>query len=144
MLPCRRVAAGARRPRPRSVEMPRTNAKTVDEYIEAAPAAARPHLRRLRSLLREVAPAAEEKIKWGAPVMEEKRILFSYSAHKTHLNFMPTGPALEPFEAKLAGLTRGKDTIQLPYDEPIPEALVREIAAHRATQEREHDARWMY
>ena len=124
--------------------MPGSKAKTVDEYIEAAPEAAREHLRRIRSLLREVAPAAEEKIKWGAPVLEETRILFSYSAHKTHLNFMPTGPALEPFEAKLAGLKRGKDTIQLPYDEPLPEALIREIAEHRAREVREHGARWMY
>ena len=74
--------------------MTKARPTTVDEYMAAAPEAARAHLRRLRSLLREVAPDAVEAIKWGAPVMEEKRILFSYSAHRAHLDFMPTGPSL--------------------------------------------------
>ena len=124
--------------------MPGTKPATVAEYIESAPAVAREHLRGIRSLLKEVAPAATETLKWGAPVLEEKRILFSYSAHKAHLNFMPTGPAMEPFRKELAEYKTGKDTIQLPYDRPLPTALIREIAAYRVEQVREHDARWMY
>ena len=37
-------------------------AKTVDEYIAAAPAAGQPHLRRLRALLRKAAPKAQERL----------------------------------------------------------------------------------
>ena len=124
--------------------MPRTKPTTIEEYLAAAPPAAREHLREIRSILRQVAPDAVESIKWGAPVLEEKRILFSYSAHRSHLNFMPTGPSLTPFREELAGYRTGKDTIQFPYDRPLPTALIRRIAAHRATQVREHDARWMY
>jgi uncharacterized protein YdhG (YjbR/CyaY superfamily) len=117
---------------------------TVREYIEAAPDGARKHLREIRSLLRKVAPRATEALKWGSPVLEEKRILFSYSAHRSHLNFMPTGPAFAPFRKDLAKYKTGKDTIQFPYDRPLPKALIRKIAAHRARQVREKDARWMY
>lgn len=117
---------------------------TVAEYIEAAPSQAQERLREIRSLLKEVAPDATEAIKWGSPVFEEERILFSYSAYKSHLNFMPTGPALEPFKEELAGYTTGKDTIQLPYDRPLPKALIRKIAEYRLKQVRENDARWMY
>jgi uncharacterized protein YdhG (YjbR/CyaY superfamily) len=124
--------------------MPETKPTTITEYIASAPSAAQKHLRAIRSLLRKVAPKATENIKWGTPVMEEKRILFSYSAHKAHLNFMPTGPALEPFKKELAGYKTGKDTIQFPYDKPLPTALIREIAEYRVKQVREHDARWMY
>ena len=63
---------------------------TVAAYFRAAPAAALPHLRRLQALLREVAPEAEETIKWGAPFFVEPRFLFAYSAHKAHLNFTPS------------------------------------------------------
>lgn len=118
--------------------------KTVDEYIDAAPEAAKKHLREIRALLAKVAPGATEAIKWGQPVLEEKRILFSYSAHKAHLNFMPTGPALVPFEKELSEYKTGKDTIQFPYDKPLPRTLIRKIATHRAKQVREEDARWMY
>jgi uncharacterized protein YdhG (YjbR/CyaY superfamily) len=94
--------------------------------------------------LKKVAPNASEKLKWGSPVFEEGRILFSYSAHKSHLNFSPTGPAMEPFKQELAKFKTAKDTIQFPYEKPLPKALIRKIAAFRARQVKENDARWMY
>jgi uncharacterized protein YdhG (YjbR/CyaY superfamily) len=124
--------------------MPKTKPTRVDEYIEAAPQEAQKKLRELRALLKKVAPDAKEKLKWGYPVFEDGRILFSYSAHKTHLNFSPTGPAMMPFKEELAKFKTGKDTIQLPYDKPLPKTLIRKIATFRAKQVRESDARWMY
>lgn len=124
--------------------MPRTKPTTVAEYLASSPTVAQAHLREIRAILKTIAPDARETIKWGVPVLEEERILFWDSAHKSHLNFMPTGPSLEPFAKELAGYERGKDTVRFPYDEPLPKALIRRIAAHRAKQVREHDARWMY
>lgn len=116
---------------------------TVTEYINAAPQEAREKLRELRSILKKVAPGAKETLKWGSPVFEENRILFSYTAFRQHLNFMPTRTAIEPFKDELAKYTTGKDTIQFPYDKPLPKALIRKIAAYRAWDVRENDARWM-
>jgi uncharacterized protein YdhG (YjbR/CyaY superfamily) len=124
--------------------MPSSKATTVTEYIKAAPKEAQEKLRELRAVLKKVAPNATETLKWGSPVFEEGRILFSYSAHKSHLSFMPTGPGMEPFKEELANYKTGKDTIQFPYDKPLPKALIRKIATYRAKQVREHDARWMY
>jgi uncharacterized protein YdhG (YjbR/CyaY superfamily) len=124
--------------------MPKTKPTTVEEYIEAAPGEAQEKLRELRAVLKKVAPGAREILKWGSPVFEEGRILFSYSAHKTHLNFSPTGPAMEPFREELEKFKTGKDTIQFPYDKALPKGLIRKIAAFRAKQVRENDARWMY
>ena len=124
--------------------MPKTKPTTIDEYIEVAPVAAQEKLREIRAVLKKVAPNASEKLKWGSPVFEEGRILFSYSAHKSHLNFSPTGPAMEPFKEELAKFKTGNDTVQFPYDKPLPKALIRKIASFRAKQVRENDARWMY
>lgn len=117
---------------------------TVDEYIDVAPKEAQEKLRELRAILKEVVPVAVEKLKWGSPVFEEKRILFAYTAFKSHLNFFPTGPALEPFREELAKYKTGKESIQLPYDKPLPVELIRKIAEYRAKDVRENDARWMY
>jgi uncharacterized protein YdhG (YjbR/CyaY superfamily) len=122
--------------------MASSRAKTVSEYIAAAPVAAQKNLRELRTLLSKVAPRATEAIKWGVPVLEEKRILFSYSAHRAHINFMPTGSSMQPFKADLEGYKTGKDTIQLPHNDPIPKALIRKIASHRLKQVNE-GALWM-
>jgi uncharacterized protein YdhG (YjbR/CyaY superfamily) len=124
--------------------MSKTKPTTVDEYIKAAPKEAQEMLREIRAVLKKVAPKAREALKWGSPVFEEGRILFSYSAHTSHLNFSPTGPAMKPFKAELAKFKTGKDTIQFPYDKPLPKALIRKVATFRAKQVKESDARWMY
>ena len=121
--------------------MPKPN--TVADYIAAAPKEARPMLRELRAILKRVAPKATETLKWGSPALMEGRILFSYSAFKTHLNFFPTHSALAPFKKELAKYVTGKDTVQFPYGTPLPKALIRKIALYRAKDVRENGALWM-
>ncbi|MFN8211175.1 MAG: DUF1801 domain-containing protein [Bacteroidales bacterium] len=123
--------------------MAKIRATTVDEYIDAAPPQAREKLSQLRSILLELAPGSEEAIKWGNPVLIGKRILFAYPAYKSHINFMPTASSLEPFRDELAEFKTGKDTIQFPYDKPLPEKLIRKIALHRVKDVNENDAKWM-
>jgi uncharacterized protein YdhG (YjbR/CyaY superfamily) len=124
--------------------MPKTKPSTVSEYIDSAPSQAQEKLKEIRSILKKVAPNAKETLKWGNPVFEEKRILFSFSAFKSHLNFMPTKSSLEPFKAELAVYKTGKDTIQFPYNQPLPVELISKIAAFRVKDVRENDALWMY
>jgi len=124
--------------------MTKLKPSTVTEYIDSAPTEAREKLNEIRAILKKAAPNATETIKWGTPVFEEKRILFSFSAFKSHLNFMPTHPALEQFKDELADYKTGKDTIQFPYDKPLPAQLIRKIAEFRVRDVKENDALWMY
>lgn len=118
--------------------------KNVQEYIDAAPQEAKEKLLELRATLKEAAPDAVEKLKWGIPVLEEKRILFSYAAYKSHLNFTPTKPSMEPFKEELKPFKTSQDTVHFPYDKPLPKTIIRKIAAYRVRDVRENDARWMY
>ena len=124
--------------------MTKSKPRTVDEYIKSAPHESQAKLRELWKILRKVAPKASESIKWGSPVFEQGRILFAFTAHKSHLNFVPTKPALAPFMDDLAGFKMGKDSIQFPYDKPLPKALIRKIAAFRVKQVEDDDALWKY
>lgn len=123
--------------------MPKKKPSTIDEYIDSASSEAQEKLNEIRAILKKVAPNATETLKWGTPVFEEKRILFSYSAFKSHINFMPTHSSLEPFKEELAHYKTGKDTIQFPYNKPLPAELIHKIAAFRAKDVRENDALWM-
>lgn len=125
--------------------MPSTTLKpaTIAAYIDAAPDEAKPLLNELYTLLKSVAPKATEAIKWGSPVFEEGRILFAFSAHRKHANFIPTPASLAAFKEELAAFTVGRMAMQLPYDKPLPKALLRKIATHRVKDLRENDARWM-
>ena len=117
---------------------------TIAEYIRAAPRESQPHLRRLYAIVKSVAPQAEEAIKWGTPFFVEPRFLFAFSAHKAHCNFAPTPAALEAFRKELADHKTTKNYLQIPYDKPLPEDLVRKIAEYRLrnVREREDDAFW--
>jgi len=126
------------------MSLSKTKPTTIAEYISSAPKEAQKKLREIRAILKKVAPNATETLKWGSPVFEEKRILFAFTAFRSHLNFMPTHPAMKPFQKELAEYITGKDTIQFPYDKPLPKVLIRKIAAFRVKQVREKDARWMY
>jgi len=95
-------------------EMAGKRPTTIAEYIRAAPREGQPHLRRLYAILKSVAPGAEEAIKWGTPFFVEPR-------HKTTKRFL-----------------------QIPYNKPLPEDLIRKIAERRVqdVREREDDAFW--
>jgi uncharacterized protein YdhG (YjbR/CyaY superfamily) len=117
---------------------------TIAGYIRAAPREGQPHLRRLYAILKSVAPEAEEAIKWGTPFFVEPRFLFAFSAHKAHLNFTPNAEGLEPFRKELEGHKTTQGSLQIRYDEPLPEDLVRKLAEHRVQvmRERQVDAFW--
>jgi uncharacterized protein YdhG (YjbR/CyaY superfamily) len=116
---------------------------TIAGYIRSAPREAQKHLREIYALLKEAAPGAREAVKWSSPVFEEHRILFAFKAFRSHLGFMPTPSAMTPFRKELEKYKTGKGSIQFPYDQPLPRALIRKIAAQRVKELREKDVRWM-
>ena len=117
---------------------------TIEEYIEAAPPEGRPHLHRLYAILKSVAPEAQEAIKWGTPFFVEPRFLFAFSAFKAHCDFAPSPTALEAFREELKTHRTTKNYLQIPYDEPVPEDLIRMIAEYRLREvrERSDDSFW--
>jgi uncharacterized protein YdhG (YjbR/CyaY superfamily) len=124
--------------------MPKTRPTTIAEYIASAPKAGQPHLRKLHSLLKSAAPKAQEAIKWNMPFFVEPRFLFAFSAHKAHLSFAPMAGVIQAFRKDLEKHETTKNFLKIPYDEPIPEALVRKMAKYcvRNVSKRKDDAFW--
>ena len=113
---------------------------TVEEYIDAASPEARPHLRHMYRILRGVAPDGTDAIKWGVPVFWDRRVLFGFAAYKAHLSFGPWAAAIEHFSKELGVYKTGKGTMQIPYDQPIPEDLVRRMAEYCIDEVQASDA----
>jgi uncharacterized protein YdhG (YjbR/CyaY superfamily) len=125
--------------------MARKRPTTIAAYILAAPVDGQPHLRKMHTILRSVAPKAEEAMKWNTPFFVEPRFLFAFSGHKTHLGFMATPSALEPFRKQLTRYeTTRMGILKIPYKMPLPEGLIRKIARYRVQElrEREDDSFW--
>jgi uncharacterized protein YdhG (YjbR/CyaY superfamily) len=99
-------------------------------------------LRRLHAILKRVAPDAEETIKWGTPFFVNPRFVFAFSAHKAHCNFAPTSAALKAFSKELKHYKTTKNYLQIPYDSPLPEDLIRKIAEYRLQNMGDGDTFW--
>jgi len=124
--------------------MPASKPTTIEQYIAAAPAAGQPHLRRLHALLKAVAPKSQEAIKWNTPFFVEPRFLFSFSAHKAHLDFAPTAELLQRYAGELGEYKATRHMLQVRYDQPLPEALIRRMAKERVQElrARKDDSFW--
>jgi uncharacterized protein YdhG (YjbR/CyaY superfamily) len=116
---------------------------TVAAYIASEPKAARAWLREMRALVAAAAPGATQSLKWGMPAFSHERILVTFAAFKKHIGFFPTPSAVRAFKKDLAGFKTSSATIQLPFDRPLPRALITRITKFRVREARERDAKWM-
>jgi uncharacterized protein YdhG (YjbR/CyaY superfamily) len=109
-------------------------AQTVDDYIAQFSEEIQAILRRIRSVIQEQAPQAEERISYQMPGYYLNGPLAYFAAFKRHIGFYPTAADLAPFEAELLPYKRSKGTIQFPLDKPIPYDLIARIVRHRAAE----------
>jgi uncharacterized protein YdhG (YjbR/CyaY superfamily) len=108
--------------------------QTIDEYIALFPAATQEILEKVRQLIQEVAPAAQETIKYQIPTFVLHGNLISFGAYKNHIGLYPTPNGLDSFAQELAPYRSGKGTAQFPLDQPIPYDLIRKITAFRVAE----------
>jgi hypothetical protein len=59
--------------------------KTAIDWIKESPASQRAQLEKLRSLILDVAPHAEETIKWGQPCYTQNKLFCYLQRAKTHV-----------------------------------------------------------
>ncbi len=101
---------------------------TIDEYISSQDESVREKLQEVRRILSEALPDAQETISWSMPTYRKGVNLIHFAASKKHIGIYPGDEATAAFEKKLKDFDHSKGTIRLPYDRPIPEDLLRQIA----------------
>ncbi len=115
---------------------------TIDEYISAAPKEAEPKLREMLEIIRSAAPDAKEGLKWKMPAFSYKRILVTFAAHRQHIGFYPTPSAMKAFAKELSKYQTGAGSIQFPYDQPLPAAMIKKITKFRVKELIDQDGKW--
>jgi uncharacterized protein YdhG (YjbR/CyaY superfamily) len=101
---------------------------TVDDYIAACPPDVRPILERIRSIVREVAPEAQERISYRMPAFFQNGALVYYAAFKKHVGVFPPVKGDARLERDLARYRGEKGNLKFPLDEPMPYDLIRRVA----------------
>jgi uncharacterized protein YdhG (YjbR/CyaY superfamily) len=107
---------------------------TVDEYIALAPQNVQPILEKIRAVIKEAAPQAQEKISYKMPGFYDHGYLAWFGLHAQHIGFYPTGSGVEAFKEQLSAYKTSKGAVQFPLDQPIQFDLIRRIVKFKLAE----------
>ena len=111
--------------------------RNIDEYITAFPPSVQVILQRMRAIVRQAAPDAEEALKYRMPTFVLNGNLVHFAAFENHIGFYPTPSAIEAFRGDLVGFQWAKGSVQFPLKRPIPFALIKRMVRFRVNEARE-------
>ncbi len=120
---------------------PKKKFATVDEYLSSVPENVRDILEKLRKLIRQAAPKAQEVISYNMPAYKQNGVLVYFAAAKEHIGFYPTGTPIVAFKDELAKYKTSKGAIQFPLDKPLPATLIKDIVKFRMAEDEEAAAK---
>jgi len=115
-----------------------TDSQKVDTYILNFPAEIQARLREVRQIIRQALPEATERISYQMPTFYQTGNVIHFAAWKDHIGLYPGSGTVSQFEHRLQDYTISKGCIRIPFDQPLPEALITEICQFSA---RENQAR---
>lgn len=107
---------------------------TIGEYIAAFPPEVQSILERVRQVVREAAPEAQEVISYRMPAFKQGGILVYFAAFKSHLGLYPPVRGDADIEEAIAPYAGEKGNLRFPLGEPIPYELIARITALRLRQ----------
>ncbi len=117
------------------MEAKKGNPTTVDEYIAGYPEEVQRILSRIRAVIKEAAPGAEEKISYGMVGVFLNGGLVWFGAYKHHIGMYPTSTEMEAAIAGLPAYKGEKATLRFPLDKPVPYDLISEVVKFRVAEQ---------
>ena len=110
---------------------------SIDNYILTFPEDVQELLQTLRTVIKEVAPDATEKISYQMPTFDLYGNLVHFAAFKNHIGFYPAPSGIEKFKNELMMYKNAKGSVQFPINEPLPYELIRKIVKFRVIENTE-------
>jgi len=114
--------------------------QTIDDYIAGFPADVQEILQKIRGIVHEVAPDAQETIKYQMPTFTLQGNLVHFAAYQNHIGFYPIPTGIEAFKEELSLYKTGKGSVQFPLAQPIPYGLIERMVRFRAAENLEKAA----
>lgn len=107
----------------------------IDEYLARLSEEKRVALQRLREIIRDAAPQAEECISYQIPAFRLDGMLVGFGAAANHCSFYPmSANTVRDHQDDLAGYDTSKATIRFKPDKPLPAALVTKLVKARVAE----------
>lgn len=106
---------------------------TIDEYLSALGPDKRDALEKLRQVIREIVPEAEECIRYGIPTFRlDGKTLVAIGAAAHHCALYPMSASIvETFQDELKDFSTSKGTIRFQPETPLTKKLVQKLIEAR-------------
>lgn len=108
--------------------------KAVDEYIAGFPEDVKFILTKIRRVISEAAPQAEETINYGIPTFKLNGNLVHYAALKNHIGFYPAPSGIDVYRKELEPYEISKGAVKFSFDKPVPYDLIEKIVKFRVKE----------
>jgi uncharacterized protein YdhG (YjbR/CyaY superfamily) len=100
----------------------------VTDYLDRLSDAEKPVLNRLRELVYEIVPDAEDAFSYGIPTYRYKgKYMIAFASNKKFMSIYPGAEAIEVFKDQLGSYKTSRGTISFTSDHPLPDELLRNI-----------------
>ena len=107
----------------------------IEKYIQQFPDDVQDILRKIRTLIKDNAPHADELFAYGMPAYKtHKKPLVYFAAFKTHIGFYALPSGHGKFQDELSKYKHGKGSVQFPLDQPMPYKLIEKIVKYRVIE----------
>ena len=116
--------------------------KTIEEYIDAAPAEVQEKLWQLHDTIKAAAPGATDALKWSMPAYSYQKILVTFAVFKKHIGFYPMPSAVKAFGKELKDFKTAEGSIQFPLEKPLPLTLIKKIVNFRVKESKDGTIKW--
>ena len=105
----------------------------MDDYLADVAEPDRAALERIRRVVKELVPQAEEGKSYGMPALKyNKRPLVGFVAAKKHLSLFPFSPAvIDALTDRLDGFELSKGTIRFTAEHQLPDDVLRDVVMLR-------------
>ena len=107
----------------------------VENYIGQFPEDIQAKLQKIRALIKNTAPDADESMAYGMPAYKtHKKPLVYFAAFQNHIGFYATPSGHEEFREELSPYKQGKGSVQFPLCQAIPYDLVERMVKFRVEE----------
>lgn len=104
----------------------------IDEYLQNVSEPQKAALERVRKIIKQTAPDAEEVITYGMPGFKYRgKYLIAFAPFKNHMSVFPGGEAVGIIKDELHGYKTATGTVQFTLDNPLPEELIKDLVKIR-------------
>jgi uncharacterized protein YdhG (YjbR/CyaY superfamily) len=109
-----------------------SQARTVDAYLAEVPPTRRPALATLRKLIRKIAPAAEETMRYGLPTYLLGDMFCALASQKHYMALYCREEVVDRYRSRLDALSCGKSCIRFRQLEDLPMTVISSILREAA------------